>query len=83
MVSVNYDMLGRRISLESLDMGRKEWNYNRNGLLESETDSVLRAKQAAIKYEYDGLDRIIKIDYPLVRILVMNMERQGKLVLAR
>ena len=64
IISVNYDLLGRRISLESLDMGRKEWNYDAKGLLASETDSVLRAKQAAIKYEYDELDRIVKIDYP-------------------
>ena len=64
IISINYDLLGRRISLESLDMGRKEWNYDAKGLLASETDSVLRAKQAAIKYEYDELDRIVKIDYP-------------------
>ena len=64
IISVNYDLLGRRISLESLDMGRKEWNYDAKGLLARETDSVLRAKQAAIKYEYDELDRIVKIDYP-------------------
>ncbi|MGI5096007.1 RHS repeat-associated core domain-containing protein, partial [Treponema denticola] len=64
LLAVNYDMLGRRISLESLDMGRKEWNYDDKGRLEYETDSVLRSKLASIKYEYDGLDRIIKIDYP-------------------
>ncbi|WP_255824442.1 RHS repeat-associated core domain-containing protein [Treponema putidum] len=64
LLAVNYDMLGRRISLESLDMGRKEWNYDDKGRLEYENDSVLRSKLASIKYEYDGLDRIIKIDYP-------------------
>ena len=64
LLAVNYDMLGRRISLESLDMGRKEWSYDDKGRLEYETDSVLRSKLASIKYEYDGLDRIIKIDYP-------------------
>ncbi|UTC75805.1 RHS repeat-associated core domain-containing protein [Treponema sp. OMZ 792] len=64
LLAVNYDMLGRRISLESLDMGRKEWNYDDKGRLEYESDSVLRSKLASIKYEYDGLDRIIKIDYP-------------------
>ncbi|WP_436411262.1 RHS repeat-associated core domain-containing protein [Treponema denticola] len=64
LLAVNYDMLGRRISLENLDMGRKEWNYDDKGRLEYENDSVLRSKLASIKYEYDGLDRIIKIDYP-------------------
>ncbi|WP_255804679.1 RHS repeat-associated core domain-containing protein [Treponema putidum] len=64
LLAVNYDMLGKRISLESLDMGRKEWNYDDKGRLEYENDSVLRSKLASIKYEYDGLDRIIKIDYP-------------------
>ncbi|UTD04492.1 RHS repeat-associated core domain-containing protein [Treponema denticola] len=64
LLAVNYDMLGRRISLESLDMGRKEWNYDDKGRLEYENDSVLRSKLASIKYEYDGFDRIVKTDYP-------------------
>ena len=64
LLAVNYDMLGRRISLESKDTGKKEWIYDNKGRLYAETDSVLKNKAAEIRYEYDGLDRIIKIDYP-------------------
>ncbi|QHX42241.1 hypothetical protein GWP43_00860 [Treponema vincentii] len=64
IVSVTYDLLGRRVALESKDTGRKEWRYDRKGLLEAETDSVLRAKMSEIQYHYDGFDRLVKIDYP-------------------
>ena len=64
IVSVTYDLLGRRIALESKDAGRKEWRYDHKGLLEAETDSLLRSKLSEIQYHYDGFDRLIKIDYP-------------------
>jgi len=64
IVSVTYDLLGRRIALESKDTGRKEWRYDHKGLLEAESDSQLRAKLSEIQYHYDGFDRLIKIDYP-------------------
>ena len=64
IVSVTYDLLGRRIALESKDTGRKEWRYDHKGLLEAESDSLLRSKLSEIQYVYDGFDRLIKIDYP-------------------
>ena len=64
IVSVTYDLLGRRIALESKDTGRKEWRYDSKGLLEAESDSLLRSKLSEIQYHYDGFDRLIKIDYP-------------------
>ncbi|WP_253703606.1 RHS repeat domain-containing protein [Treponema denticola] len=64
LLAVNYDMLGRRISLESKDTGKKEWIYDDKGRLYAETDSVLKNKAAEIRYEYDGFDRIVKTDYP-------------------
>ena len=64
IVSVTYDLLGRRIALESKDTGRKEWRYDSKGLLEAETDSLLRSKMSEIQYVYDGFDRLVKIDYP-------------------
>ena len=64
LLSVTYDLLGRRTSIESKDTGKKEWIYDDKGRLYAETDSVLKNKAAEIRYEYDGLDRIIKIDYP-------------------
>ena len=64
IVSVTYDLLGRRVALESKDTGRKEWRYDSKGLLEAESDSLLRSKLSEIQYVYDGFDRIVKIDYP-------------------
>ncbi|WP_315451020.1 RHS repeat-associated core domain-containing protein, partial [uncultured Treponema sp.] len=64
IVSVTYDLLGRRIALESKDTGRKEWRYDSKGLLEAESDSLLRSKLSEIQYHYDSFDRIVKIDYP-------------------
>ncbi|WP_433168903.1 RHS repeat domain-containing protein [Treponema putidum] len=67
LLSVTYDLLGRRTALESKDTGKKEWIYDEKGRLQAETDSVLKNKAAEIRYEYDGLDRIIKTDYPFSR----------------
>ena len=64
IVSVTYDLLGRRVALESKDTGRKEWRYDSKGLLEAESDSLLRSKLSEIQYVYDGFDRLVKIDYP-------------------
>ncbi|WP_253685069.1 MULTISPECIES: RHS repeat domain-containing protein [unclassified Treponema] len=67
LLSVSYDLLGRRTALESKDTGKKEWIYDDKGRLQAETDSVLKNKAAEIRYEYDGFDRIIKTDYPFSR----------------
>ena len=64
LLSVTYDLLGRRTTLESKDTGKKEWIYDDKGRLYAETDSVLKNKAAEIRYEYDGFDRIVKTDYP-------------------
>ncbi|WP_230977846.1 toxin TcdB middle/N-terminal domain-containing protein [Treponema vincentii] len=64
IVSVTYDLLGRKVALESKDTGRKEWRYDSKGLLEAESDSLLRSKLSEIQYHYDGFDRLVKIDYP-------------------
>ena len=64
LLSVTYDLLGRRTALESKDTGKKEWIYDDKGRLYAETDSVLKNKAAEIRYEYDGFDRIVKTDYP-------------------
>jgi RHS repeat-associated protein len=57
-------MLGRKISLESKDSGRKEYFYDASGNLIEETDSKLKKNGKSIKYEYDGMNRLVKIDYP-------------------
>jgi hypothetical protein len=56
--------MGRRTAMESPDIGRKEYDYDRYGNLSRESDSVLRGKGTFIGYQYDGLNRLIKIDYP-------------------
>ena len=63
-VSVEYDLLGRRTALESLDSGRQEFFYDESSNLVRETNSVLRDKSQEIKYIYDGLNRLKKINYP-------------------
>jgi YD repeat-containing protein len=63
-LTMAYDMTGRRVAMESADIGRKEWKYDRAGNLVEETDSVLAARGERIRYEYDGLNRLVKTDYP-------------------
>ena len=63
-VSVEYDLLGRRAALESLDSGRQEFFYDESSNLVRENNSVLRENSRQILYEYDGLNRLVKIDYP-------------------
>ena len=63
-ITVEYDLLGRRTALESLDSGRQEFFYDECSNLVRENNSVLRENNKQIVYEYDGLNRLVKIDYP-------------------
>ena len=63
-ITVEYDLLGRRTALESLDSGRQEFFYDECSNLVRENNSVLRENNKQIVYEYDGLNRLIRIDYP-------------------
>ena len=63
-ISVEYDLLGRRTSLESLDSGRQEFFYDECSNLVRENNSVLKENNKQIVYEYDGLNRLVRIDYP-------------------
>ncbi|MEE3314144.1 MAG: toxin TcdB middle/N-terminal domain-containing protein [Treponema sp.] len=63
-ISVEYDLLGRRTALESLDSGRQEFFYDKCSNLVKENNSVLREQNKQIVYEYDGQNRLVKIDYP-------------------
>lgn len=63
-ITVEYDMLGRRTALESLDSGRQEFFYDECSNLVRENNSVLRENNKQIVYEYDGLNRLVRIDYP-------------------
>ena len=63
-ITVEYDLLGRRTALESLDSGRQEFFYDECSNLVRENNSVLRENNKQIVYEYDGLNRLVRIDYP-------------------
>jgi RHS repeat-associated protein len=63
-LTVEYDWIGRRIAMESADMGRKEYRYDRNGNLERENDNVLRGRGEEITYRYNSMNRLVKTDYP-------------------
>ena len=56
-ITAEYDLLGRRTALESLDSGRQEFFYD-------ECSYLVRENNKQIVYEYDGLNRLIRIDYP-------------------
>ena len=63
-ITAEYDLLGRRTALESPDSGRQEFSYDECSNLVRETSSVLRESSRQIAYEYDGLNRLVRIDYP-------------------
>ncbi|WP_407427401.1 toxin TcdB middle/N-terminal domain-containing protein [Treponema sp.] len=63
-ITVEYDLLGRKTALCSLDSGRQEFEYDECSNLIRETNSVLRETGKQICYEYDGLNRLLKVDYP-------------------
>jgi YD repeat-containing protein len=66
-IQVEYDLLGRRTAMESADMGRKEYGYDLAGNLSWETDGELRRRGKWIAYEYDGLNRLLKVQYPAAK----------------
>jgi YD repeat-containing protein len=43
---------------------RKEWKYDLAGNLVEEVDSVLAGRGERIRHEYDGMNRLVKTDYP-------------------
>ena len=63
-ITAEYDLLGRRTALESLDSGRQEFFYDECSNLVRVNNSVLRENNKQIVYEYDGLNRLARIDYP-------------------
>ena len=63
-VIAEYDLLGRRTALESKDSGRQEFFYDECSNLVRESSSVLRENNKQIVYKYDGLNRLVRIDYP-------------------
>ena len=63
-LTVKYDLLGRKLSMESDDMGKKEYGYDQAGNLSWESDSVLAKAGNRIAYTYDGMNRLTEVEYP-------------------
>jgi len=63
-LTLTYDLLGRRLNMESADAGRSEYVYDRAGNLVEETNSELRKNGQYIRHEYDGMNRLVKTVYP-------------------
>ncbi len=58
--SIQYDSLGRKISMNDPDMGTWSYAYDEVGNLKSQTD----AKNQTITFTYDNLNRLVKKTYP-------------------
>ena len=63
-IRVTYDLAGRMTTLASTDSGEKHFFYDEAGNKVREDDSLLRSKGEQIKYEYDGMNRLVRVDYP-------------------
>ena len=63
-VTYQYDLAGRRTSVESYDAGKIVFRYDESGNLTEKIDSNLRSSGKSIQYDYDGLNRLVKVDYP-------------------
>jgi RHS repeat-associated protein len=63
-VSLTYNLSGKRTSLESPDTGKLLLSYDEAGNLAKKTDAVLRSRGEAVTYAYDGLERLVKVNYP-------------------
>jgi RHS repeat-associated protein len=77
-LSSEYDRLGRRTKLSSADIGVKEWRYDASGNVVSETDSELSRQGKRIQYDYDGMNRLLKITYPFSEATVYEYGAAGR-----
>jgi len=59
-VTIAYDKLGRKTSMDDPDMGAWNYSYDFNGNLASQTD----ARSQVINFTYDVLNRLTVKDYP-------------------
>lgn len=56
VTSITYDSLGRKLSMDTPDMGSWSYDYDPNGNLIKQTD----AQGQVLEFEYDALNRLIK-----------------------
>ncbi len=76
-VTFSYDILGRRLTLQSPETGLAEFEYDKADHLIRKVDANLRNNGASINYIYDTLGRIEKIDYPFMEDTVYTYGVQG------
>ena len=78
LLKVEYDRLGRRIKLSSADIGTKQWWYDKAGNVIAETDSELVKQGKRIQYEYDDMNRLLRIQYPRSEATVYEYGASGR-----
>ena len=61
---VSYDRLGRRTSLNDLDLGLRKYSVDPIGRVYSQSDPVMRAASHSVSMGYDLLDRMISRTEP-------------------
>ena len=77
-ITVGYDLAGRITTLASPDSGEKRFVYDESGNKIREYDSLLLSKGEMIKYQYDGMNRLVLIDYPESVDTVYEYGRAGE-----
>ena len=63
-LTVEYDRLGRRTKLSSPDIGTRQFWYDASGNMVEESNSELVKQGKRIEYKYDGMNRLLRINYP-------------------
>jgi YD repeat-containing protein len=76
-VTFTYDILGRRMTLQSPETGLTEFEYDKADHLIRKVDANLRTNGASINYIYDTHGRIEKIDYPFMADTSYTYGSQG------
>jgi YD repeat-containing protein len=62
--TIDYDLLGRRLSIDNLDTGLTKYTYDANGNVTTKETAELRTGAKLIEYQYD-YNRLTKINYPV------------------
>jgi|GEM_PF-1170765 len=78
-INFNYDLLGRTLTVNSPDAGYITSSYDLSGNLVKKTDNNLRTNGQTISYEYDGLNRLTKIDYTVMDDTFMVYGEAGRI----
>ena len=72
----SYDTLGQLVNLDNRDTGRTEYRYDLGGNLAFKQTAELRARNAAIRYQY-RFNRLERIDYPFTKDVVYTYGESG------